>query len=339
MTTGFRGTLVRFGIFAAVALALLGLLYNTMRNGVGGGTTGYSAVFSNVSGLSTGDDVRVAGVRVGKVTDIAIVPQGAKVDFELAKDQPILANTSLVMRYQNLLGQRYLSMVQPAQRGRALPAGATVPVTRTSPGFDLTELLNGFRPLLDTLRPADVNALAESVVKVLQGEGGTVAGLLKQTGELTSYVADRDQVIGQVLTNLTPVLRDLAGQGDELRSSARELRALMTGLARDRQSIGNSITGLSTLINDTSDLVGELRSPATVDVHLARQVAAALDQQRMLLTKALGSFGIAFGALGRGSSYINGVNVYLCTLWLTTDLGEVNLSTRAQGGPWTEACR
>src|SRR5699024_4955684 len=105
--------------------------------------------------------------------------------------------------------------------------GSTVPMERTNPGFDLTQLLNGFRPLFEALRPDDVNQLAASVVKVLQGEGGTVEGLLQKTATLTNFLADRDQVVGEVLDNLTPVLVDMAGQGDELRGAVLELKALM----------------------------------------------------------------------------------------------------------------
>ena len=109
-----------------------------------------------------------------------------------------------------------------------------MPLDRTDPGFDLTELLNGFRPLFEVLQPADVNQLASSLVQVLQGEGGTVEQLLQQTTQLTTYVADRDAVIGEVLTNLTPVLEHLQGRGTEIESTVLELRRLMEGLAKDR---------------------------------------------------------------------------------------------------------
>lgn len=332
MTTGFKSILVKFGLFAAISLALLGLLYNTMINGVPGRTHTYSAEFTNVSGLSTGDDVRVAGVRVGKVTDISIVPGGAKVKFQLQDSQPLLDNTDLVMRYQNLLGQRYLSMVQGPRHGAALPAGADVPRSRTSPGFDLTELLNGFRPLLEILQPADVNKLAGSIIQVLQGEGGSVEQLLQQTTKLTNFLADRDDVFSQVLTNLTPVLNDLSGQGDQLQSTVHELRLLMTGLAKDRNSIGTSISGLSTLITSTSDLLAKSRKPLVLDTHLFRQVTQTLAAQKFELTKALKSFGVVFGDLGRVSSYKNALNVYLCTFWVKIGNSELNLSGGANGG-------
>lgn len=339
MITGFRQILWKFALFAAISLALLALLYNTMVNGVPGSTRQFSAQFTNVSGLATGADVRVAGVRVGKVTGISIAPGGARVQFELEDKQPLLTNTHIVMRYQNLLGQRYLSLVQGARRGAPLSSGAEVPRTRTSPGFDLTELLNGFRPLFEVLQPADVNKLATSIIEVLQGEGGSVEQLLTQTTKLTNFLADRDEIFGQVLTNLTPVLSDLSGEGTELKATVHELKLLMTGLAHDRRSIGRSISGLSHLVTSTSELLAAARKPLVLDTHLFRQVAQTLDTEKTQLTAALKGFGIVFGDLGRVSSYGNAVNVYLCSLWTRIGSTEVNLSGHESGGPWTEVCQ
>jgi phospholipid/cholesterol/gamma-HCH transport system substrate-binding protein len=339
MITGFRQTMWKFVAFAVVALALLALLYNTMVNGVPGHTRRFTAEFSDVTGLAPGDDVRVAGVRVGKVDGITIVPGGARVAFELSDQQPLLDTTHLVMRYQNLLGQRYVSMVQGPRRGAPLAAGADVPRSRTSPGFDLTELLNGFRPLLEVLQPADVNRLATSLITVLQGEGGSIEGLLTETDHLTNFLADRDAVFGRVLVRLTPVLNDLAGQGDELHSTVHELRLLMTGLAADRHRIGSSIDSLSTLITSTSRLLDESRRPVVLDVHLLRQVAQTLDDQKLHLTAALKAFGLTFGDLGRVSSYRNSVNIYLCSLWLQAGKAQVSLNGNPSGGPWSEVCR
>jgi phospholipid/cholesterol/gamma-HCH transport system substrate-binding protein len=335
---GFRPILYKFLAFAAVAIALLALLYNTMINGVPGGTRSFTAEFTDVSGLAKGDDIRAAGVRVGKVTSIKIVRAGAEITFELQDKQALLDDTTMVMRYQNLLGQRYLSLV-PGTGGKPLAAGATVPQSRTSPGFDLTELLNGFRPLFETLQPGDVNKLATSIIQVLQGEGGTVEQLLQQTTQLTNFMADRDAVFGRVLHSLVPVLTDIAGQGDELTSTVHELQLLMTGLAKDRVSIGKSISGLSNLITSTSDLLAQMREPLTVDSHRFRQVAQTLDSEKSLLSAALNAFGTSFGALGRASSYRNAENVYLCTMWLDLGVTQVNLSGKQSGGPWTEACR
>lgn len=338
MITGFRGVVVKFSAFALVSVLLGVLLLNTMFNGVRGDTDSYHAEFADVAGLRVGDDVRVAGVRVGRVEGIEVGDTGAEVSFQLESGQPLLETTKIVMRYQNLLGQRYLALVQDAERGPRLAPGATVPLARTSPGFDLTELLNGFRPLFEALRPDDVNALATSLVKVLQGEGGTVESLLEQTGRLTSFLADRDEVVGQVLDNLTPVLVDLAGHGTELQGTVTELRALITGLARDRRSIGASIDGMSELVGSTSQLLEEARTPTVRAVTRFRRVMELFLADKREFVGAIGSFGSTLAALGRASSYESAVNIYLCSVIANVGGVEVNLNGSGNG-PWSAVCR
>lgn len=334
--TGLRSIVVKFTIFA-IATSLLGwILVNTMLNGVGKETAEYTAQFKDVAGLRVGDDVRVAGVRVGRVADIEPTTDGADVEIDVDRQQPLTTRTKVVMRYANLIGQRYLSMVQDQPGGTALKAGDKITVERTSAGFDLTELLNGFRPLFEALKPEDVNKLSTSLVKVLQGEGGTVEGLLAQTAQLTNTIADRDKVIDDVLVNLTPVLENLAGQGTELRSTIVELKALMQGLAADRKAIGASITGVSQLINDTNDLLAEARQPSVRAVNRFRRTMEEFVGSKSEFVGALRAFDDAVGALGRGTSYDASMNVYICTLEVALAGAAVNLN--GTPGPYTEVC-
>lgn len=335
--TGLRPVVIKFVAFAMVAALLLLLLVNTMVNGLGEDSREFDAIFTDVSGLRVGDDVRTAGVRVGRVEGIEVHEQGARVRVALVEDQPLLANTSIVMRYQNLLGQRYLALEQPPDRGAELEAGQTVPVERTSPGFDLTALLNGFRPLFETLQPEDVNKLATSLVRVLQGEGGTLEQLLQQTTELTNFVADRDAVIGDVLTNLTPVLENLSEQGPQVTATVKELRALMTGLARDRQSIGSSIDGVSELVVSTSQLFEDLRVPLVAATKQFVTVARMLAENRERFTRALRQFTGIFEGLGRAGSYENALNIYVCSMYLQ-GLGQ-SANPAGDDGPFSEVCR
>jgi phospholipid/cholesterol/gamma-HCH transport system substrate-binding protein len=338
MITGFRSVVIKFSIFAVISGLLGLLLLNTMLNGLSGDHESFKAEFADVAGLRAGDDMRVAGVRVGRVQGIEITDKGAEVTFDLIKKQPILDTTRIVMRYQNLLGQRYLALVQNDDKGSPLKDGATVPLARTSPGFDLTELLNGFRPLFEALRPDDVNALATSLVKVLQGEGGTIEQLLAQTGSLTNFLADRDQVVGQVLNNLTPVLTNMAGQGTELRATVVELRALMTGLAKDRKSIGASIDGMSQLIGSTSALLHDIKVPTIAAVKKFSSVLSLFLANKDSFTAAIKSFGSTLAALGRASSYESAVNIYLCSTIISLGPLKVNLNG-TDNGPFSAVCR
>jgi phospholipid/cholesterol/gamma-HCH transport system substrate-binding protein len=345
--TGIKSVAVKVAAFAVVSLLLLWLLVNTMQNGVSGDTRDFHAEFADVSGLRVGDDVKAAGVRVGRVTGIESTTKGAMVDFVVVADQKIYDTTKLIMRYQNLLGQRYLQLQQEGARGAELENDATIPMYvdsgprndrwRTSAGFDLTELLNGFRPLFEILQPGDVNKLATSMIKVLQGEGGTVEGLLQQTDHLTNFVADRDQVIGNVMTNLTPVLANLAGQGDDLRATVVELKDLMTGLAKDRKSIGSSIDGISQLVGATSSLLQQVKVPLTRTTDRLATVAAMLADSRGDLDDALTAFGTVFETLGRATSYENALNVYVCSFAVA--LGNTSINPGGGNGPWSEVCR
>jgi phospholipid/cholesterol/gamma-HCH transport system substrate-binding protein len=337
--TGLRLIAAKFAAFAVVSGLLMVLLVNTMQNGVSGDTVEYTAEFVDVSGLRVGDDVKAAGVRVGQVKKIEVSEEGANVTLEVVEDQPLLANTKLVMRYQNLLGQRYIGMVQGAERGAVVEDGGTIPVALTDPGFDLTGLLNGFRPLFRVLQPGDVNTLATSLIKVLQGEGGTVEQLLAQTSQLTNFLADRDGVIGEVMTNLQPVLDNLAGQGDELSRTVTELRALVTGLARDRKSIGASIDGVSRLVGATSSLLKEVKVPLVRSTDQLVTVADMLARSRGSLEDAVPAFTKIFESLGRATSYENALNVYVCSLSIAIGENSSGINPAGNKGPWRQVCR
>ncbi len=325
--TGLRSITVKVILVVIVSLLMGLVIFNTMVNKLPGEAIGYTADFKDVSGLRVGDDVRLAGVRVGRVEDIALGGSGALVKFDVTKTNPMLSNTSLVLRYQNLLGQRYLSMVQPDELGSVVKAGKTIPVTKTDPGFDLTALLNGFRPLFEALNPDDMNQLATSMIKVLQGEGGTAETLLQQTGELTNALADKDEVFGEVVTNLTPVLTNLASQGTQFTATVTEMKALMTGLAEDREAIGSSIDGMSQLITSTSELLVEANKSTPQTVRKFRLMMENWMANRDDFVKGLGYYSGIVEAFGRSHSYENAMNTYFCSI----DLDLLGLTVNLAG--------
>lgn len=337
----FRSVYFKVVLFFLISALMLILLSNTMADEVGGETLAYKARFSEVTGLRSGDDVRVAGVQVGKVTSVEVDPRTlntALVGFTLRTDTPLRSNATLVMRYQNLLGQRYVSLMQPKEHGPVMPENSVVPLSRTSDGFDLTELLNGFRPLFDVLKPADVNKLAESMIKVLQGEGGTVADLLQQTAQLTNVLADRDQLFGAVFDNLTPVLVDLAGQGDELRGTVRQLREFVEGLADERETFGETISDISKVVDTTDEFLGNVRRPLATDVEKTRRVLRMYAAEAPRFGQSIDSLGGLMETLARVFSYRNALTSYFCTLDLDLGGGLV-LKTSTLPTEFSEVCR
>lgn len=325
--TGLRSVIIKFAIFAIISVLLLWILLNTMLNGVSGKKHHFTALFHDVSGLKVGDDVKVAGVRVGRVTNIDLHKagdgyDGADVKIEVEADRQIPTNAQLAMRYQNLVGQRYLAVQFQDQNKNAVAPASTMlsdgaTFANVDSGFDLTALLNGFQPLFQVLKPQDVNTLANTIIQVLQGEGPTIDSLLKQTSQLTSYVANRDQVIGSVLDNLTPVLQNFAAHDADMRNTVVSLRDMFTTLANDRVQIGNAIDGLSKLIVTTNGILTEVKQPLTGTVHELRLAAEMLAASRTNLVNGINGFNAAIPSLGRAGSYENALNIYVCTLGIS----------------------
>lgn len=332
-----RYVAIKFGVFAVVSLTMLVLLYNTMVRPVSNNSNRYMADFTDVSGLKVGDDVRIAGVRVGAVDSIQVVGDSALVGIEVGPGHPLSDTMGLVLRYQNLVGQKYLAIVPGKQGGTPLAPGSVIPFARTSPGFNLTSLLNGFRPLFQVLRPQDVNKLSESIIQVLQGEGGTVSGLLQETTQLTNYLADRDHLFHQVAMNLVPVLGEISGNGQQLADSVHQLSELTAGLAANRGTIMSSIDSMAELLDRVETTVTELRQPLTRDIAVLQQVLHLYATTKDQYGAAPGQFAKVLEVLGRITSYQSAANIYYCTI--TVIAGGAKVPTDPPGSKYSKVCK
>src|SRR5690606_29129585 len=150
---------------------------------------------TDVSGLRVGDDVRVAGVRVGRVDAIDVYGPHAEVTFRLDREQVVYGNTLAAVTYQNLIGQRYLGLsLSDFGDPAPLAPGARIPLEHTQPSFDLSGLLDGFQPLFSTLDPDDVDNLTAALIRALQGDDGAIAALISQTATLAQTFDGSDRI-------------------------------------------------------------------------------------------------------------------------------------------------
>lgn len=315
------GPLVKASVFAVVTGLATAMLAISVANTGVGDTTSYTARFTDATSLIPGDDVRIAGVRVGQVEELRVVDRtAAQVRFSVDRGRALPATVTASIRYRNMIGQRYLALERGADPASGtLEPGAEIPLERTTPALDLTELFNGFKPLFAALDPEDVNQLSGEIVQVLQGEGATVESLLAHTASLTSTLAERDAVIGQVITNLNTVLTTVNANGDALGTLITTLQTLVSGLAEDRAAIGDAIVGLAELTEATGGLFEQARPPlrdsiAGLDALSANLVTGQqdLDQFLVLLPTKL-------EAIGGAASYGSWLNFYLCSAVLRTD--------------------
>jgi phospholipid/cholesterol/gamma-HCH transport system substrate-binding protein len=309
------GPLVKGIIFAVVTVLATAVLGITIANTGVGNTNDYDAQFTDVTALNVGDDVRIAGVRVGQVERIGVVNHRiAQVTFSVASGRQLPASTTATIKYRNLVGQRYIALDQGTGPLNAiLPAGGTIPLSRTTPALDLTDLFNGFKPLFQALSPNDVNQLSNEIIQVLQGEGGTMASLISNTASLTTTLAGKDQVIGQVIDNLNSVLTTVNSRGGEFTNLVNTLQQLVSGLAQDRQPIGNAISALDDLSNSTANLLQQGRDPLKQDISALGAVSTNLADNSGLVNSFLQNLPAKMTKIGTLASYGSWMNFYLCS--------------------------
>jgi phospholipid/cholesterol/gamma-HCH transport system substrate-binding protein len=307
---------VKLGIFTLCSVLVTGLLAAIMGNiGFGGGQE-YKAVFSTASMLQKGDDVRIAGVNVGEVREVEHHERSqALVTFRIKDEIELTTASRAEIRFLNLVGDRYLALEQGAARdAEPLAADDTIPIERTSPALDLTVLFNGFQPLFQALNPRQVNELSMNLVQVLQGEGGTVAGLVEKTASLTNALADRDQLIGEVITNLGQTLQTVDQRHEQLSELVLELKGWMRDLAADRDTIGDSLTSISDLTVVVADLLQRSRPLVKSDVAKLRKLAHLLNQpsSRRTVIEMLDRLPESMTDQTRTGTYGSWYNYYLC---------------------------
>ncbi|WP_280212666.1 MlaD family protein [Nocardia cyriacigeorgica] len=334
--------LIGFSLFAVLAIVLTYTIWSTLQRSVSGDTHSYSATFSDVLGVRVGDDVRMAGVRVGRVDSIEFdADYKARLEFRIQDRQRLTTTTKALVRYQNLIGQRYIALIPGEGDGTVLEPGSHIPLERTEPSFDVSALLSGFEPLFSVLQPDQVNSLSETLIQALQGDGVSLSALITQAAELATTFGERDEILGQVITNLSSVIAGLANRSKELETLITQARSLVEALYTEGESLKSSVDQVATstdalvgLITQVKPDMARAQNMATSGVALLLLNGAALDQAAIELPNVL-------NGLARFTSYGAYANAYICrldvSLWGV--LLPPGLFSQVGGESQSEVCR
>ena len=131
----------------------------------------------------------------------------------------------------------------------------------TSPALDVDALIGGFRPLFRALDPDQVNALSGELLRIFQGQGGTLASVLAQTSTLTSTLAGRSELIGELITNLNTVLHTFGTRDHEFSDGLDKLSQLVDGLAKRKTDISTGLAYINAAAGSVADLLVQARQP------------------------------------------------------------------------------
>jgi phospholipid/cholesterol/gamma-HCH transport system substrate-binding protein len=318
------GAVWRFAVFAVVCLmgifALLAIFAQLRFDK----ETTYNAKFSNITGLKSGDFVRIAGVEVGKVKKITLLSD-TTLDVEFGTDSSVVLTegSRAAIRYDNLIGDRYLSLEEGTGSTDKLRPGATIPLDRTQPALDLDALIGGFRPLFRALNPEQVNALSSQLIEAFQGQGATISSFLTQTATVTNTLADRDQLIGQVINNLNTVLGSLGDQSQQLDKAVTSLSELVDGLAARKTDISTGLAYVNEASGTLADLLSAARPPLKEVVTENDRASGIVVADHEYFDNLLNTLPDKYRELGRQGLYGDWFNEYLC---------EVVLKVNGKGG-------
>lgn len=323
------GALVKLIAFMVVTSLMTFVLAATIGTLPGGSFTSYHVRFSDVTGLLSGNEVRIAGVKVGTVKGISLKDNQADVVVQLEGAHRITESNTFELRYRNLVGERYVAIIEGAGSGAEMKPGSTIPLERTRPALDLTVLCNGFRPLFQALDPKTVNEVSFEIIQTLQGEGGTIETLLRRTASLTTTLARKDAVIGRVVDNLTAVLATVDQRDTELSDLVVQLRRLAQGFAQDRKEIGASLEGIGDLTDATAGLIEGIRPSLRNDIRHLGTLAANLDKGKAQIDGVLQRLPEKLDRIVATASYGGWFNFYLCGVKIG-DVSVVNIADRCK---------
>lgn len=332
---GLLAPLIKLIVFAIVTILATTVLALTIASTGARGDSKFSAIFSDASMLNPGDEIRIAGVRVGTVDSVDIYERNrAMVRFNINRDT-LPASTQVFIRYRNLTGLRYVAL----ERGDGDPMetvgvghvfGQSGDDRSTHPAVNLTELFNGFRPIFRNLTPEDINKLTATIIAVFDGGNMdvTMANLLQQTSELTNTIADRDAVIGEMITNLTGVLETINRNDTEFKALLDNTEALVTGLAAQRDTIGSAVTSVSKLTDVTGSILDQTRPSIQGSIAGLKDLSDKINARSGEVSNFLENLPVKLQRIGRAATFGSWFQFYLCGLDIVAGNGKSTLLTQ-----------
>ncbi|ORV51810.1 mammalian cell entry protein [Mycolicibacter engbaekii] len=310
-----RGTLIKVGIFTVAMLLVSAGLVVVFGEFRFASSHTYHADFASASRLRGGEDVRISGIPVGTVKRVELTPDNnVKVTFDVNKRYQIYDSTRALIRYENLVGDRYLEIASGVGDLRKLPPGGTIAREHTQPALDLDALLGGMRPLLKGLDGNKINEVSNAIIELLQGQGGALTQMLASTNSFTTTLASRDQLIGDVINNLNTVLTTVDEKSEQFDATVDRLQQLITGLAEGKDAIAGAIGPLAAVENDLTDTLRRTRRPLQGVIENARPLATVLNKRKQELNDVIDPLEENYLRLNALGAYGSFFNINYCTV-------------------------
>jgi phospholipid/cholesterol/gamma-HCH transport system substrate-binding protein len=276
-------------VVGAVSLVLLAMvLVAALRADdlpvIGGGDT-YHAMFTEAGGLKVNDEVRIAGVRVGKVNEVELDDDQVKVTFKVDDAADFGGETRAAIKVKTILGSMFLAL-EPAGGGQ-LDEGATIPAERTSSPFDVVDAFEG---LASTSEQIDTDQLAESLTTLADLTRNTpdeFRGALDGLSRLSANVAAKDEQLNSLLTNLERVSTVLDARDEDIIKLMQDSDVLFRALVARRDAVHELLVSTTTLSKELTALIRQSREDLAPALAHLENVVAVLNKNEDNLDSSL----------------------------------------------------
>jgi phospholipid/cholesterol/gamma-HCH transport system substrate-binding protein len=304
-----RGTLVKLALFVAlcgtITVALVFSIGNVQSLRVGpvqllDDSYKISATFDDVTGLLINDNVKVAGVKVGKITAIKVRDGRAVVSFRVKHQLKLPSDTEAAVRWRNLLGQRYLYLY-PGTSSVALRHGGSIRTTRSV--VDLGELLNRLGPIVAAIDPSKVNEFLDTIVGALNGNEAKIGESIDNLAKVAVTLGERDQAVGRLVTNLDTVAGAIADRDREIRQVLDNLNLITKTFNDNTDVLDRGTVELADYNTHLAAILGNNRAQIDSLLTNLATIVSAVGAKLPVVDHALGNLDDAALRLANVSQY------------------------------------
>ncbi len=328
MKGAMKGKLLRLGIFVAITGGLTLWIGATIVGVDLGDRYELSATFDDVAGLHAGDVVKLAGVPVGEVTGIAVVKGQAVVRFEVDTDVDLPTDSTVAVRWRNLIGQRYL-WLDPGDARAMLDGGDTIEKVKSV--VDLGQLVNQLSPLARAVSPDQVNRILVTLLEAFDGNEANFDGLVRDLDVVMATLAERDDTIAQLLEDYDAISTAVASRDEQIEQMVQNLVAISSTFSDNDELLDRALVelagvsdGLDRLLTTSADDLGGILDHLAVLTGIAADNVSELEQA---FTNLPGLFEVTFPVINRGE-YLR-----VSVLCLTLNPGQCPHPTSISGPP------
>ena len=301
---------IAVAIVGLVLLAVIAfLVFDSANLPIIGGGTGYTAYFAEDAGLQPGNEVRIAGVVVGRVTGVSLAGNKVAVAFKV-KGAWVGNQTTAAIKIKTLLGDKFLAL--DPRGGQPQDPATPIPLLRTSSPYDVTQAFNGLGQEVSQINTVQLGRSLQTLSEAFSGTPPYTRAALRGLASVSQAIASRDNELAGLLQGARNVTGALAGEDARFAKLLGDGNLLLAELRQRQAAIHALLTGTEALAVQLSGLVSDNQAALGPALAALDQVTAVLQRNQANLKKALALAGPYYRLLGNALGNGRWFDSYLC---------------------------